>query len=548
MDKPKQDTFSSELQGQDARRLLESIQRVQSLYIEETQPEIILAQLLQELLLLTGSSAGFIAERVEASGTAQPWHLLAQVGGASAGTVDIEFPLQRSLPRGTEILGLVGLHGRTGGYDAHWSAFLKPLLVTSTAILLCLRSLRAGQDIASQLQESQERFHTLTQGVNVALWESDMRTQRHHVSSMWQQMLGYRADELEFSIAEWEARLHPDDRSDIIHWWADVLAGDAKSFEREFRLRHRDGSYRWVYCRGILVRDAEGKVLRIGGMNSDITARKQGDAERTRLQHQVYQMQKMEVVGKLAEGMANDYHKVLQDIEAHARSARSGLPATSDEAMHLDEILKATERSSSLMLRLLGFAKGQPLQPVPLDVNLAIRDLLGLLQRLLGERIRLDWQLDSDLVPVLMDRSALDQILINLCVNARDAVGNQGVISIRTGNVRLDEQFQPHNVRPFECDFVLIAVSDDGRAMTQSLITQIFEPMLAEQPGKASGLGLATVYGIVKQHDGFIEVKSEHGHGSTFEIYLPRHRSSASSSGETRLRLVSNSLGSGSAG
>ncbi len=465
-------------------RILESIIRLQSCYIDDQQPQLAHEQLLQEFLTLTGSASGFIDE-VPASG-------------------DIK-------------------------------------QLATRALINSIHISRSHQQAERELKESKERFEILVNGINDAIWDSDLPSGRHYVSSRWKEMLGYQDHELEFSIEEWEARLHPQERDEVLAWWSGVLGGADTAFKRKFQLRHRDGSYRHIYCRGILVRDHSGAVIRVAGMNSDVSVRIQYEADHKKLQHQLYQAQKMELVGKLAGGIAHDYNNLLNLIMTQADLALRALGHDSPQAEPLIEIRKAVERSAALTRRLLGFAKGQPLLPVELNVNDAIRDLLTLLQRLIGDNVRLDWHLESELVPVWMDRTEFDQIMTNLCVNASDTIGAKGVISIKSRNVVLDDMFQPRNVRASECEFVLISVSDNSKAMEQGLIPRLLESFFGSKPEvQGNGLGLATVYGIVKQHEGFIEVNSDDGRGTTFEIYLPRYRNSEPVVRQSHLKLVRN--------
>jgi signal transduction histidine kinase len=236
------------------------------------------------------------------------------------------------------------------------------------------------------------------------------------------------------------------------------------------------------------------------------------------------QAQKMESVGRLAGGVAHDFNNMLGVITGHAELALDQLEPDNPLFGSLKEIFNAAKRSAGLTRQLLAFARRQVVAPKVLDLNRTVEGMLKMLRRLMGEDIDLVWLPDADLWPVKMDPAQIDQILANLCVNARDAIADGGRITIETGMTTLEAAYCADHAGFVPGDFVVMTVSDDGLGMDKATIDKIFEPFFTtKERGKGTGLGMAMVYGIVKQNDGFINVYSEPGYGTTFRICLPRH-------------------------
>ncbi|MBU1543137.1 MAG: PAS domain S-box protein [Proteobacteria bacterium] len=258
-------------------------------------------------------------------------------------------------------------------------------------------------------------------------------------------------------------------------------------------------------------------------MAVDISAIKKAEAEGEKLQAQLLQAQKMESVGRLAGGVAHDFNNMLGVILGHAEFALEKAAQDQDLCNDLREIQTAARRSADLTKQLLTFARKQTISPIELDLNDTVESMMKMLRRLIGEDIDLAWQPDARLWPVKMDPSQIDQILANLCVNARDAISGVGWLTIETCNHTFDEAYCSEHPGSIPGDYVLLAVSDNGCGMDKNILNHLFEPFFTTKDvGQGTGLGLATVYGIVKQNSGFITVYSEPGQGSTFRIYLPR--------------------------
>jgi len=256
----------------------------------------------------------------------------------------------------------------------------------------------------------------------------------------------------------------------------------------------------------------------------DITERKRAEEDQAKLEGQLQQSQKMESVGRLAGGVAHDFNNMLGVILGHVELAMAAVDSAHPIFADLCEIQKAGRRSAELTNQLLAFARKQTVAPKVLDLNQTVASMLKMLQRLIGEDIDLAWLPNTSLWSVKADPSQIDQILANLCVNARDAIADTGKVTIETGNKVFDEDYCARHAGYVPGDYVRLAVSDDGCGMDKETQLHLFEPFFTTKPvGQGTGLGLATVYGIVKQNNGFLNLYSEPGHGTTFRIYLPRH-------------------------
>lgn len=262
---------------------------------------------------------------------------------------------------------------------------------------------------------------------------------------------------------------------------------------------------------------------------TDITAHRQAEDEKEKLQSQLMQAQKMESIGRLAGGVAHDFNNMLQVITGSAALALEETLPSSTLHESLEEILRSAQHSADLTRRLLAFARKQTISPKVLDLNEVVSGMLKMLQRLIGKEIVLQWVPGPNLWPVRVDPGQIDQILANLTVNASDAIEGKGQITIKTGKATLDETYAQNHPDCAPDDYVTLEVIDTGHGMDAATRAHIFEPFFTtKEPGKGTGLGLATVYGIVKQNNGFIDVHSELGKGTTFTIFLPRFAGEAS--------------------
>ncbi len=270
--------------------------------------------------------------------------------------------------------------------------------------------------------------------------------------------------------------------------------------------------------------DKNGELVGAVHSVTDVSELKRAKEESDRLMSQLVQIQKIETVGRLAGGVAHDFNNMLSAVLGYSDLIMESLDSPDSVRTYTEEIQKAASRSADIVRQLLAFARKQMINPKVLDLNEVIEGMLKMLRRLLGENIRVEWLPATHLWKVRMDPSQIDQIVVNLCVNARDAIENTGTITIGTQNAVIDEEYTATHLYATPGEYVVISVSDDGCGMDKEVLEKIFEPFFTtKEAGKGTGMGLATVYGIVKQNGGHISVYSEVGKGSTFRIYLPRY-------------------------
>ncbi|MFH1985155.1 MAG: PAS domain S-box protein [Pseudomonadota bacterium] len=376
------------------------------------------------------------------------------------------------------------------------------------------------------LRESEERLQLVMEGSQLGYWDWNIETGEVRRNKHWAEMLGYTLEEIEYTVNQWTDLHHPDDAAAATKSIRDHLEGKTPAHRIEYRMRAKDGQYKWILDQARVVkRDAQGKPIRMCGTHTDVSERKRSEKEREKLQHQLTQAQKMESVGRLAGGVAHDFNNMLSVILGHAGMALDEVDPAMPLYGRLKEIRKAGERSADLTRQLLAFARKQTVSPSVLDLNKTVAGMTSMLKRLIGEDIDLAWRPGKKVWPVKMDPSQIDQILANLCVNARDAIADVGKVTVETGNATLENTYCTDHLGFLPGEYVLLAVSDNGCGMDAETLNNIFEPFFTtKEPGRGTGLGLATVYGVVKQNDGFVNVYSEPGQGTTFKIYLPRHR------------------------
>ena len=301
-----------------------------------------------------------------------------------------------------------------------------------------------------------------------------------------------------------------------------LLKQNGRVRDLEIQVTCADGSNRTCLFSGEKIQ-YEGKE-RLLSIALDITDRKQNETEREKLQAQLLQAQKMESIGRLAGGVAHDFNNNLAVIQGHTQLMLETSKDGDVPKENLVEILNAAKRSAGLTRQLLAFARKQTISPKILDLNETIEGMLKMLRRLIGENIELSWHPGANLFPIKMDPAQIDQVLANLCVNARDAIDGVGKLAIETRNVNLDEGYDSDYAEFVPGTYAMLTVSDDGSGMDEATLNQIFEPFFTTKAlGQGTGLGLSTVYGIVNQNKGVIRVYSEPGKGTAFKIYIPAH-------------------------
>jgi PAS domain S-box-containing protein len=381
--------------------------------------------------------------------------------------------------------------------------------------------------------EAEEKYRSIVENAVEGIFQATLDDRYLMVNPALAAMLGYE------SVAELMACV-----TDVKQHFAhaeqleqakSLLAREGVLRSFEFEMRRKDGSAVWVASTVRAVRDAQGNVAYVEGMAKDIS-------ERKRLEDQLRQAQKMEAVGQLAGGVAHDFNNILTAIIGYSEFLAEALGRQHPQSNSVGEIRKAADRAASLTRQLLAFSRKQVLQPKVLDLNTVVADMEKMLRRLIGEDIEVVVTRTPKLGRVNADPGQLEQVLMNLVVNARDAMPKGGTLSIQTDEVDIDAAYAESCEGMTPGPYVRLTVSDTGEGMDATTKARIFEPFFTTKgPGKGTGLGLSTVYGIMRQSNGHVTVYSELGRGSSFNVYLPRvadqSKSAGSSAGDNRSRM-----------
>ncbi|MFW6206462.1 MAG: PAS domain-containing protein [Gemmatimonadota bacterium] len=419
------------------------------------------------------------------------------------------------------------------------------------------RDVTAQREAEQALEEREARLRRLLSGVRAIVWECDAQTwEFSYISQGVEEILGYPVEAWYQDVDLWADTIHPEDRDWVVSACRRGTE-EARDSTLEYRSIARDGKVVWLRDVIHVVTDESGRADRLQGVMIDITE------ERT-LQERLRQAQKMEAVGRLAGGIAHDFNNVLTVIQGHADILLTELDKNLPQRADVEQIRKSADHAASLTRQLLAFSRQQLIRPVALELNALVRELQSMLVRLIGENVTLETELSEDVDPVEADPSQLEQVIVNLVVNAKDAMPEGGRIEIATRRVVMEEAdvaTLPFPMNPGR--YVLLTVTDTGTGISPEVQERIFEPFFTtKEVGKGTGLGLSTVYGIVKQSGGYIHARSvkdggrrtvgtgvgtrgapahtrgtdteshqaDSSHGTTFEIYLPPVADKSSSS------------------
>ncbi|MDF7775183.1 PAS domain S-box protein [Sphingomonas sp. AOB5] len=341
-----------------------------------------------------------------------------------------------------------------------------------------------------------------------------------HASPAWTNILGWEIDELTGRTSEWIE--HPDDRERTREEVAQIAGGET-TLRFENRFRAKDGSYRWFSWTAVPESDLMYCVAR------DITAEREAAEALRTAEEALRQSQKMETVGQLTGGVAHDFNNLLQVVTGNLDILLRNLPEDEPRlARAARAALTGAERAAVLTQRLLAFARRQPLAPSRIDPNRLISGMSDLLARTLGETVEIETVQSARVWPIEVDANQLENAIINLAVNARDAMPKGGKLTIETANTHLDKHYTERDVEVVPGQYVVISVSDTGGGMDEATLAHAFEPFFTtKEVGRGTGLGLSMVYGFIKQSGGHVQLYSEPGHGTTVKIYLPRHHGPA---------------------
>ncbi len=488
---------------------------------------------------------------------------MAQADASTVSGRDLDALLPTAVPRLVPILQEVF---ETGGVRADlevvsdlpdgprvWLASLFPVRAADgavSAVGMTLVDISARKKTEQALEESARRFAHLAEALPQMVWTADSAGKSDYFNSRWNEFTGAAGETF-----DWEAFLHPDERDETLSHWR-VALGSGKDFSRETRMRASGGDYQWFLCRAVPVRDSTGQVERWFGSCTDISeivtaretlARSREDleamiaqrtaelaqanaqlsaeiAERVKTEEQLRQAQKMEAVGQLTGGVAHDFNNLLTVIIGNLEAAERRIPEhQTDIATFLDYARQGALRGATLTQRLLAFSRRQPLDPRPTDINRLVGGMSELLRGTLGERVRVETVLAGGLWWTEVDTNQLESAILNLAVNARDAMPGGGKLTIETANAHLDEAYAAANDEISAGQYVMIGVSDNGEGMSGDTLAHAFEPFFTTKgPGEGTGLGLSQVYGFVKQSGGHVKIYSEPGEGTSLKIYLPR--------------------------
>jgi PAS domain S-box-containing protein len=385
----------------------------------------------------------------------------------------------------------------------------KPVRVTGT-----VQDITERKHAEEELRHWKERYDMLTKASGQIIFDWDVKTGLRTNGGDSERLLGCSAESLGTTIEDWIARVHPEDQS-YYERELDRQNMTKTKTEVEYRLRRNDNTYITVKGIGYPMLDENGEVTRILGSVSDISSQRA-------LEQQLRRSQKMEAFGKLAGGVAHDFNNLLTIITGYNDVLLSEMPPNDPNRECIEEIARAASRASALTGQLLAFSRQQKMQPRVVNMNDSLRDTSKMLSRLIGEDIEMRIDAAEDLGNVKADVGQIEQVVMNLAVNARDAMPGGGTITMSTRNAKIDKE-KNGTVHLPPGEYVLLEVTDTGTGMSPEVQARIFEPFFTTKaPGQGTGLGLATCYGIVKQSGGEICVKSKVGSGTTFQIYLPR--------------------------
>jgi PAS domain S-box-containing protein len=375
---------------------------------------------------------------------------------------------------------------------------------------------RRHREADAALKESEARYRCLLESVTDYIYTVQVANDLPVASSHGpgcRMVTGYAPEEFSDDPMLWYRMVHEEDRPAVLEQAKRVLSGSASPLEH--RIIHKNGGIRWVRNTPVLRSDQQSRILAYDGLISDIT-------ERKNLENQLRQAQKLEAIGTLAGGIAHDFNNILTAICGYGTLLEMNLAKDDPRVAHVEGILIAADRAAVLARSLLTFSRKQVIEPRPVKLNEVVTMAEQLLRRLIREDIELTLTLNGSALTVMADTAQIEQVLMNLVTNARDAMPRGGKLTIRTAATELEREFIDVHGFGAPGRYALLTFSDNGEGMNEKTRQRIFEPFFTtKEPGKGTGLGLAVSYGIIKQHNGFINCYSEPGTGTTFRIYLP---------------------------
>lgn len=373
------------------------------------------------------------------------------------------------------------------------------------------------------LKISEERYALALSVANDGIWDLDLNANKVIFDERYYTLAGYAVNEFPHDLREWENRIHPDERQFVKQALNNYIDGKHKIYEIEFRFLRKDNSYMWILARGKIVATDDKEVpIRMVGTHSDISMRKHTEQALQRAQ-------KMEAIGLLAGGIAHDFNNILGVIMGNLDLLTDQLQSNAKASRRILSAVRASERAARLTKQLLGFSRRKVTETKVTNINLLLDDMNEMLCHSLGHQLNLTQVYEKNLWLTEIDQGDFQDAILNLVLNARDAMKNDGEVILQTSNCVLDEAFCRINLGAVEGDYVQLALSDDGKGIPEDIQQNIFQPFFTtKSQGKGTGLGLSMVFGFVKRSNGYIQVYSEYGEGTTFKIFLPRSQDSVS--------------------
>jgi len=403
---------------------------------------------------------------------------------------------------------------------------------------------RGSEAAGRGLRAHDSWLRTVADSIDQMIWSTRPDGYHDYYNARWYEFTGVSIGSTDGEA--WAGMFHPEDQERAWVRWRHSLETGAP-YEIEYRLRHRSGEYRWMLGRARPVRDASGRIVRWYGTCTDVDAQKRAEqaaheanaelerrvrertAELERAHQSLRQAQKMEAIGQLTGGIAHDFNNMLAIVLGSLDLLGRRLGEADPRARrHLDNAREGARRAASLTQRLLAFSRQQPLAPEPVDANKLVASMSDLLRRTITQEIELETVLAGGLWRTHVDPSQLENAIVNLAVNARDAMDRGGKLTIETANAYLDEHYAAAQIGVAAGQYVLVAVTDTGCGMSAEVIEKAFDPFFTTKAvGRGTGLGLSQVYGFLKQSGGHVRIYSEPGQGTTVKMYLARYRSEA---------------------
>jgi len=397
-----------------------------------------------------------------------------------------------------------------------------------------VRDVTARKRAEAIIEKSEQRFRQITESLREWVWETDADGLYIYASPVVEEILGYKPEEI-VGKEHFYDLFHPDDREALKAGAFEVFAKGETFRDFENRNIHKKGEIVWLKTSGVPVFDDDGKLSSYIGTDMDITSIKQEEEQRRHLEEQLRQAHKMEAVGQLAGGIAHDFNNLLQVINGYTEMALNDIPEDASFRNKLDAVARAGKQAATLVGQLLAFSRRQIVQLVDLDINTVYAEMIEMLRSVIGEQIQLQFLPCQESGVVHADRGMMEQILMNLCINAQDAMPTGGTLTIETECNAVSEDFCQLHAWALPGSYLVLSVTDTGCGMESETLERIFEPFFTTKDiGKGSGLGLSMVYGIVKQHNGMVTAYSEPNRGTTIKVYLPLSGAEAVISKELR--------------